>query len=84
MTWPSGTRYEGDWRDGKRTGRGTMTWANGVRYEGDWHDGKAHGQGTRIDSDGDRFAGQWRNGCFGKRGGTWAAVGSSAEACGFK
>ena len=84
MTWANGVRYEGDWRDGKRTGRGTMTWANGVRYEGDWHDGKAHGQGTRIDSDGDRFAGQWRNGCFGKRGGTWAAVGSSAEACGFK
>ena len=77
-------RYEGEYRDSKMHGRGTYTWADGQRYEGDWRDSKPHGQGTRIDPDGDRFAGQWRNGCFGKRGGTWAVLATTAEACGFE
>ena len=83
-TWANGNRYEGDFRDGKKHGRGTYTWANGTRYEGDFRDGKPHGQGTAHWDNGDRFAGQWRNGCFGKRGGTWAVLATTAEACGFE
>ncbi|HCH41999.1 MAG TPA: hypothetical protein DEW31_04640, partial [Alistipes obesi] len=28
----NGNRYEGDFREGKRTGRGTFQWADGDRY----------------------------------------------------
>jgi len=43
-----GNRYEGDFVDGKRTGKGTFTWANGNKYEGDFVDGKFHGKGTLV------------------------------------
>ncbi len=42
----SGDRYEGEWKDGKRDGRGTYYSANGDRYEGQWKDNKQHGRGT--------------------------------------
>jgi len=44
----AGGRYEGDFVDGKRTGKGTFTWANGNKYEGDFVDGKFHGKGTLV------------------------------------
>lgn len=40
MTWPDGTRIEGEWRDGKLHGRGVATFADGNRYEGEWRDGE--------------------------------------------
>ena len=60
--WPSGARYEGEWRDGKRTGRGTYSWSSGARYEGEWRDGKQSGRGTFTFPDGDRYAQHWNNG----------------------
>eukprot|EP01115_Flamella_aegyptia_P015668 TRINITY_DN979_c0_g1_i2.p2 TRINITY_DN979_c0_g1~~TRINITY_DN979_c0_g1_i2.p2 ORF type:complete len:63 (+),score=15.03 TRINITY_DN979_c0_g1_i2:255-443(+) len=32
--------YEGEWRAGKKWGKGRLTWSNGDRYEGDFIDGK--------------------------------------------
>ena len=34
VTQFDGQRYEGDWKEGKRTGKGIKTWSNGDRYEG--------------------------------------------------
>ena len=66
--WADGTRYEGEYRDGKRHGRGTYTWPDGDRYEGQWRDGKRHGRGTLTwKGTGEyagregRYEGQWRN-----------------------
>ena len=63
-----GSRYEGEHRDGKRHGRGTLIWASGQSYEGEWRNGKPHGQGTctdaEVDSDGTlythRYEVEWR------------------------
>ena len=43
-------RYEGDWKDDRRHGKGTVTYAapdGGVaeKFEGDWSDGRMHGYG---------------------------------------
>ena len=46
FTWTSGSRYEGDFRDGNLHGRGVKTWASGGRYEGEYRDDKQHGRGT--------------------------------------
>ena len=52
MTYSDGAKYEGDWKDGKRHGQGTLTWTNGNMYEGEWKDNKKHGKGTTSDEDG--------------------------------
>ena len=82
-TWANGDRYEGEWREGKSHGQGTHTWASGHRYEGQWRDDRPHGYGRRIDPDGERYEGQWRNGCY-KEGSRRAAIGATAEECGFQ
>ena len=73
MTGPDGHRYEGEWRNDRRHGRGTCTWPNGTRYEGKWRSGRHHGQGSKEWPDGDRYKGGWR---VGKRHGrgtyTWS------------
>ena len=40
-----GKVYEGDFKDGQRTGKGKYTWASGDVYEGDFKDGQITGQG---------------------------------------
>ena len=41
--------YVGEWKDGKRHGRGTFTWADGAKYVGEyvgeWKDDKPNGRG---------------------------------------
>ena len=54
MTRASGNRYEGDFRDDKRTGRGIFTWPDGDHYDGDFIDGKRHGRGIFTWADKDR------------------------------
>jgi hypothetical protein len=49
-----GGRYEGDWRDGKQTGRGIYTVPNGNRFEGDYLDDKRHGPGIMTYANKDR------------------------------
>lgn len=39
MTWPSGTRYVGDFLDGAMTGIGTVYYDNGTQKYGEWLDG---------------------------------------------
>ena len=79
-----GGRYEGEWREGERHGQGTYRWAIGHRYEGAWQDDRPHGQGTAFYADGDIIRGEWRAGCHGEKGGQWAALIASVEACGFE
>ena len=53
--------YEGEYRDGKRHGRGTLTFASGARYEGEYRDGNRHGHGTYTFADGDSYEGPFRD-----------------------
>lgn len=42
---PDCDRYEGQWKDGNRTGYGKFYWADGKIYEGEWKDNKRSGRG---------------------------------------
>ncbi|KAI5384642.1 Phosphatidylinositol 4-phosphate 5-kinase 7, variant 2 [Lathyrus oleraceus] len=59
-TWSDGTIYEGDWIDGKMTGKGLITWTSGSKYEGEFSGGYLHGQGTFTESNGCVYTGGWR------------------------
>ena len=62
MTHPNGHKYEGEWKDGKQNGQGTLTFLDGSKYEGEWKDGWRHGQGTMTHPDGTVQRGTWKQG----------------------
>lgn len=39
-TWPSGDRYDGEWFQGKKHGKGSDFFSNGDKYNGFYLDGK--------------------------------------------
>lgn len=39
-TFPTGTKYVGEWRDGMFHGKGVMHFPNGTQYEATWENGK--------------------------------------------
>ena len=42
----NGTKFEGEFKYGKRHGRGKLRNKNGSLYEGDFFNGLIHGEGT--------------------------------------
>ena len=62
-----GGKYDGEWKDDKRHGWGTLTGANGV-YDGEWKDGAMHGRGTMTYADGTEYDGEWKDGKKNGRG----------------
>ena len=61
INYPDGGRYEGEVKDGKRHGKGTLFWTDGGRYEGEWQNDKRNGQGTHYYADGHKYVGQWKD-----------------------
>jgi len=62
FTWPDGTKYVGEFRDGKSNGQGTYTWPDGRKYVGEFRDNKFHGQGTHTWPNGHKYVGDFRDG----------------------
>ena len=67
-TYPDGSKYVGEFRDGKRHGQGTYTFQEGDTYVGEWKYGEENGQGTLTFPDGSTFSegkkyeGEWKDG----------------------
>ena len=57
-----GDKYEGDWVNGERTGKGTYYSANGDKYEGDFVKGSSTGSGKMTWKDGTTITCQWNEG----------------------
>jgi len=64
VTYPGGSKYVGEWKDGKQHGQGTYTFANGTKYVGEFKDSKRHGQGTLTYASGRTETGVWENGNY--------------------
>jgi hypothetical protein len=60
-------RYEGNFSNGKRQGKGKFVDTNGGIYEGNWQGGQPHGLGARVDKDGQVTSGMWAAGKLVKR-----------------
>src|SRR5262249_24704434 len=74
---PSG-RDEGEWRDGKMTGRGVLTWANGNRYDGEFRDGQRSGRGVFTWANGNRYEGEYSDD---KRNGHGVEIWANGDRC---
>jgi hypothetical protein len=55
-------RYIGDFRAGRKDGKGTYTWQNRDRYEGEWKNDLQNGKGVMVYDGGGRYTGQWKDG----------------------
>ena len=44
MYYTNGSKYDGQWADGKAQGLGTFTAKNGTSYFGKWSSGKRYGE----------------------------------------
>ena len=60
-TWETGSKYTGDYQNGKRSGQGTYVWSNGDRYVGDFVDNGLNGQGTYTWPNGDIYVGDFKD-----------------------
>ena len=56
------SQYDGEWKDDKMHGQGTMTYVGGNQYVGEWVDSKQCGQGTMTYVGGDQYVGEWEGG----------------------
>ena len=61
MTYPDESRYEGEFKHGKRNGRGKLFLAEGKEYEGDFRDDKPNGIGI-VTVDGTVYRGEIEEG----------------------
>ncbi len=56
--------YEGETKNGKFHGKGTLTFEDGIKYEGEFKDGLIHGKGTYTYLKGEKLFGNFKNNCL--------------------
>ena len=54
--------YWGEFKDGKRNGKGSYMWDNGIKYEGEWKNDIRDGFGTQYYPSGAKLEGIWTTG----------------------
>ena len=54
-------KYEGQFKDGKRHGRGTFVCVNGDKYEGQFIDDRLNGNFICTYANGDKYEGQFKD-----------------------
>jgi hypothetical protein len=68
--WPDNARYEGEYKNGKKNGRGILDFSDGSKYEGnkiiinnsgEFVDNNIEGSGIYIWPDKRVYKGQWKN-----------------------
>ena len=61
-------RYEGEYLNGKREGKGIYKYNNGDKYEGEYKNDLKEGYGTYRFQNGDVYTGEYKNGLFEGKG----------------
>jgi hypothetical protein len=67
MTYNDGSKYDGQWKNDKKKGRGIFISSHynddtfGIRYEGEFNNDKFEGKGICKYSNGDIYEGEWKN-----------------------
>ena len=46
MNMPNGDKYEGQFQENKKNGKGIFIWINGDKYEGEWVSDMRFGKGV--------------------------------------
>ena len=71
--WPDKEKYIGEFKEGKKHGKGTVEYADGGGYDGGWKENHFHGKGKRYFPDGAFYEGDFVEGRWHGQGSfTWA------------
>ncbi len=46
-TWPDGSFYNGEYKQGRKNGLGKFKWGDGSEYEGEFYENNIHGRGNK-------------------------------------
>jgi hypothetical protein len=68
LTFTTGNRYVGEFKDDKPGGQGTYTFVSGNKYVGEFKSGKFNGQGTYIFTSGNKYVGEFKDDSFSGQG----------------
>ena len=72
ITLSDGSKYAGEWMDGKKHGYGTFTTPAGGTYVGEWKNDKMQGHGTLTTPEGSEYVGEFEdNKMHGQGNNTW-------------
>jgi len=58
-SYPNKDTFVGEYKDGKKNGKGCYTFASGAKYDGEYADNKKQGLGTYNAPDGGKYVGYW-------------------------
>ena len=61
LIYKDGSKYIGEFKDGKFSEQGTFTYKDGTTYFGEFVEGKFNGQGTHTTMDGKKYVGEWKD-----------------------
>jgi len=62
--YADGSKYVGDFQNGKANGIGKISYFDGDVYEGEIENGEMHGKGMMITANGNKIRGIWSSGIF--------------------
>lgn len=60
-TYPSGEKYQGEFKNGNRHGKGKLVMSDSQYYEGEFKDDKMSGKGKLVMSDTDYYEGEFKD-----------------------
>ena len=66
LTFPDGSSYEGEVKNGKRNGYGIQVYSTGITYYGHWENDYQNGYGDLDINDDWYYSGEWKNGLYGR------------------
>ncbi len=64
MVYPDGSKYDGQWKNGERSGQGKYVSREGDMFEGEWKEDNLNGKGTSILINGNKYEGEWKDGTY--------------------
>ena len=64
ICWQHGSKYVGDFLNGKKHGNGTYNFPDGANYVGEWKDGYREGDGAYTFKSGKRKVGKFKKNKF--------------------
>lgn len=59
MCYPNGDKYDGEWKEDMKEGKGRVKYANGDSFDGEFKEDSKSGEGVYTYASGEKHSGTW-------------------------